>query len=181
MDPKVAKRLERELEKAIIAGRQTEFAEVTARLPPFGPALPGRTAITCSTQPVALSWLLITWAARRLTIEDRQLSLTRWLHCARRCLCRRDAMKRRKFLKDVGLAGAGLACSSMLPAWLIGRLSAQSNGVKPNILIIMVDQLRFPQGSFDQSLQDQAAPNLAKLRQQSVSFNSHYAAATACS
>ena len=90
-------------------------------------------------------------------------------------------MKRRKFLKDVGLAGAGLACSSMLPAWLSGRLSAQSNGGKPNILIIMVDQLRFPQGSFDQSLQDQAAPNLAKLRQQSVSFNSHYAAATACS
>src|SRR5215471_4108380 len=89
-------------------------------------------------------------------------------------------MKRREFLKDLGLAGAGLACSSMLPAWLSGRLSAQSGG-KPNILIIIVDQLRFPQGSFDQSLQDQAAPNLAQLRKQSVSFNSHYAAATACS
>jgi arylsulfatase A-like enzyme len=64
---------------------------------------------------------------------------------------------------------------------LSGRLSAQSSGGKPNILIIIVDQLRFPQGSFDQSLQDQAAPNLAQLRKQSVSFNSHYAAATACS
>jgi arylsulfatase A-like enzyme len=52
---------------------------------------------------------------------------------------------------------------------------------RPNILIILVDQLRFPQGSFDQALLDQAAPNLAKLRQQSVSFAAHYAAATACS
>jgi hypothetical protein len=30
------------------AGRQTKFAEVTARLPPSGPALPGRTAPACS-------------------------------------------------------------------------------------------------------------------------------------
>lgn len=59
------------------------------------------------------------------------------------------------------------------------RLAGQTG--KPNILIILVDQLRFPQGSFDQSLVDQAAPNLAKLRRQSVSFDAHYAAATACS
>jgi arylsulfatase A-like enzyme len=52
---------------------------------------------------------------------------------------------------------------------------------RPNILIILVDQLRFPQGAFDQSLMDQAAPNLARLRRESVSFDAHYAAATACS
>lgn len=52
---------------------------------------------------------------------------------------------------------------------------------KPNILIILIDQLRFPQGSFNQTLMDQAAPNLAKLRRESVSFDSHYSAATACS
>ncbi|MGM8365698.1 sulfatase-like hydrolase/transferase [Virgibacillus sp. W0181] len=52
---------------------------------------------------------------------------------------------------------------------------------KPNILVVLVDQLRFPQGSFNQSLQDQAAPNLARLRSESVSFDAHYAAATACS
>lgn len=52
---------------------------------------------------------------------------------------------------------------------------------RPNILVIIVDQLRFPQGSFDQQLMDHAAPNLAKLRRQSVSFDAHYAAATACS
>lgn len=47
--------------------------------------------------------------------------------------------------------------------------------------MILIDQLRFPQGSFDQTLLDKAAPNLAKLRNESVSFESHYAAATACS
>lgn len=52
---------------------------------------------------------------------------------------------------------------------------------RPNILVILVDQLRFPQGSFDQATLDQAAPNLAKLRSESVSFDAHYAAATACS
>ncbi|MCM3763692.1 sulfatase-like hydrolase/transferase [Neobacillus niacini] len=52
---------------------------------------------------------------------------------------------------------------------------------RPNILVILVDQLRFPQGSFNQELLDRAAPNLAKLRLESVSFDAHYAAATACS
>ena len=52
---------------------------------------------------------------------------------------------------------------------------------KPNILVILVDQLRFPQGSFNQTLMDQAAPNLEKLRSESVSFDAHYSVATACS
>ena len=52
---------------------------------------------------------------------------------------------------------------------------------RPNILVILVDQLRFPQGNFNQATLDQAAPNLAKLRRESVSFDAHYAAATACS
>jgi arylsulfatase A-like enzyme len=48
-------------------------------------------------------------------------------------------------------------------------------------LVILVDQLRFPQGLFTQDLMDLAAPNLAQLRSESVSFDSHYAAAAMCS
>src|SRR6266498_592309 len=98
-------------------------------------------------------------------------------------------MKRREFIKSAGgLAGAALAGgASMVPSVLSRQVSARPkpnapkpNG-RPNILVIMVDQLRTPQPPFDQSLMDQAAPNLACLRQQSVAFASHYAAATACS
>lgn len=52
---------------------------------------------------------------------------------------------------------------------------------QPNILVIIVDQLRYPQGEFNQALMDEAAPNLAKLRREAVNFKRHYAAATACS
>jgi arylsulfatase A-like enzyme len=89
-------------------------------------------------------------------------------------------MKRRSFLKRVGLAAAGTASATAFPKLL--RAAPVSKGSKkPNILVIIVDQLRFPQGSFNQPLLDAAAPNLASLRQQSVSFDAHYAAATACS
>jgi hypothetical protein len=90
-------------------------------------------------------------------------------------------MKRREFLKDAGLAGAAVVGTGLLPDSLgrqVAAAAAPPSG-RPNILIIIVDQLRTPQGAFDQALQDQAAPNLAQLRQRSVSFNSHYAAATA--
>ncbi|MBK8050956.1 MAG: sulfatase-like hydrolase/transferase [Anaerolineales bacterium] len=48
-------------------------------------------------------------------------------------------------------------------------------------MVILVDQLRFPQGLFSQEIMDLAAPNLNKLRRQSVRFDYHYAAATMCS
>src|SRR2546430_1555543 len=88
-----------------------------------------------------------------------------------------------------GMAGAELAVGAiMFPTVMIRQVSARPKPVgrsnpngRPNILVIMVDQLRTPQPPFDQSLMDQAAPNLACLRQQSVAFASHYAAATACS
>jgi arylsulfatase A-like enzyme len=99
-------------------------------------------------------------------------------------------MKRRTFLKEVGLVSAGLAASTVFPNVASGQVEANADKATdpsnttaegPNILVILVDQLRFPQGSFNQSLMDAAAPNLAKLRGQSVSFGHHYAAATACS
>lgn len=88
-------------------------------------------------------------------------------------------MTRRKFLKDTGLTAAAVAGTTLFPNFLRGAAAKSSQ--KPNILVVIVDQLRFPQGSFNSGLLDQAAPNMAKLRKQSVSFNSHYGAATACS
>src|SRR5215471_19051900 len=98
-------------------------------------------------------------------------------------------MKRRDFIKSVGLTGAALAGgASVVPPVLSGQVSPAAPSFRkpkpkggPNILVILVDQMRTPQPPFDQTLFDQAAPNLASLRQQSVAFNYHYAAATACS
>ena len=89
-------------------------------------------------------------------------------------------MKRRSFIKQVGLAAAGTAGAATMPN-LLQASPVAKRPRKPNILVVIVDQLRYPQGSFNQQLLDTAAPNLAALRQQSVSFDAHYAAATACS
>lgn len=98
-------------------------------------------------------------------------------------------MQRRTFLKSVGLAAGGLAASSALPQAGVQAQASEEGAAplwrepagRPNILVILVDQLRFPQGPFDQAHMDAAAPNLKKLREQSVSFEGHYAAATMCS
>jgi len=99
-------------------------------------------------------------------------------------------MKRRTFLKDAGLLAGGLVASTMLPDVAMGATKPQSrraerkfnaDASRPNILVIMVDQLRYPQGAFTQELMDATAPNLAELRAASVSFGHHCAAANACS
>lgn len=99
-------------------------------------------------------------------------------------------MKRRTFLKQAGLAASGLAASTLLPAASAGGSAPQSRRAtrsfnadpsRPNILVILVDQMRYPQGAFTQELMDAAAPNLAALRAQSVSLGRHCIAAGACS
>lgn len=98
-------------------------------------------------------------------------------------------MKRRTFLQSIGLAAGGVAASASLPNLGMGQAQAadksapkvwKDNSDRPNILVIMVDQLRFPQGLFTQEIMDKHAPNLAALRAKSVSFDSHYAAAAMC-
>ncbi len=99
-------------------------------------------------------------------------------------------MKRRTFLKEAGLAAGGLMASTMLPNGAMGAPKPQSrraertfnaDASRPNILVILVDQLRYPQGAFTQELMDETAPNLADLRVSSVSFGHHCSAANACS
>src|ERR1022692_726574 len=51
---------------------------------------------------------------------------------------------------------------------------------QPNILVIMVDQLRTPQWFSAGPAAAAGMPNLARLRQQGVSFSSHYTASNDC-
>lgn len=99
-------------------------------------------------------------------------------------------ISRREFLKDVGLVTGGLVASSILPgvegvrAQVEGQRAPKvwknPSGNRPNILVIMVDQLRFPQGLYTQEIMDKHATNLAELRQKSVSFESNFAVAAMC-
>jgi arylsulfatase A-like enzyme len=94
-------------------------------------------------------------------------------------------MNRRDFVKSAGaVAGAGL-----LSGPGVNPLLAQSNtaapGPQPNILFLLVDELRFP-SVFPAGITDvpgflaKFMPNLYTLWQSGVKFGSHYTAANAC-
>ncbi|WP_328286940.1 sulfatase-like hydrolase/transferase [Mycolicibacterium mucogenicum] len=51
---------------------------------------------------------------------------------------------------------------------------------RPNILVIIVDQMRAPQWFPDTKRLGELLPNLDRLRQRSVSFESHYSASNMC-
>ncbi|MEZ4635361.1 MAG: sulfatase-like hydrolase/transferase [Caldilineaceae bacterium] len=56
---------------------------------------------------------------------------------------------------------------------------AQPQADPPNILIVMVDQMRYPQW-FDEAGGLDALPNIKRIAQGSVNFGRHYAAASCC-
>src|SRR5271156_6163277 len=95
---------------------------------------------------------------------------------------------RRTFIRQGALAGAALLG---LGAERVGspakrpahhRRRASSSGFSPpNILTIIVDQLRTPVWMPPAWGPAQAMPNLAALRARSVSFERHYTAANDCS
>ncbi|WP_405495402.1 sulfatase-like hydrolase/transferase [Nocardia sp. NBC_00511] len=51
---------------------------------------------------------------------------------------------------------------------------------KPNILVVLVDEMRSPMWFPEQSVLDTILPNIAALRNKSVSFQQHYTAANDC-
>jgi arylsulfatase A-like enzyme len=58
--------------------------------------------------------------------------------------------------------------------------SSAAGGNKPNILVIVVDQMRTPQWFPEPAKLNSLLPNLARLRRDSVSFESHYTASNMC-
>ena len=86
-------------------------------------------------------------------------------------------LSRRTFLKR-GLA-AGAAAGTGAAIW--AATSSSPTRTPPNILVIVVDQLRFPQWfSPAASGAPGLPPNLAALRAESVSFERHYTASNDC-
>ena len=90
-------------------------------------------------------------------------------------------MDRRSFLKNVGRTGGALAATGLL-----GSQSKAQGGPPPNILFILVDELRFwrvfPQGIHDVAgFLKQFMPNTyQRLWVPGVKFAGHYTAGTAC-
>lgn len=91
-------------------------------------------------------------------------------------------MKRRNFLKSAATATAALLGADLLPAPspLWAPAIAAEAATRPNILVILVDQLRTPQWFPAQARLDTFLPNIARLRTGAVNFRSHFTAANAC-
>jgi arylsulfatase A-like enzyme len=98
---------------------------------------------------------------------------------------------RRTFLKQGLLAGATLAGATTglpLPAHVTHRHTSHtrhegrsSAARPPNLLVILVDQLRAPVWVPPSLQLDALLPNLAALRREAVSFERHYTASNDCS
>jgi arylsulfatase A-like enzyme len=106
---------------------------------------------------------------------------------------------RRTFLKGglvAGgvLAGAGLGIRAVAdtgdgapvqpaatPTLPVDRAPEGASGQRPNILVIMIDQLRFPQWFSTAPAGLGLPPNLQRLREGAVSFARHYTASNDCS
>ena len=92
---------------------------------------------------------------------------------------------RRTFLKATavlaGAIGAGVPISSALASLGAKRSpGAPARRVPPNILVILVDQMRSPCWFAPGSAPTGLPPNLARLRHGGVSFGRHYTAANDC-
>jgi arylsulfatase A-like enzyme len=104
-------------------------------------------------------------------------------------------LNRRAFLKQ-GLAAGGLLAGGGLATELVraGDRSGTSAAAtphrpagparetprRPNILVVMVDQLRSPTWLAPTSFSGGLLPNLSRLRREAVSFERHYTAANDC-
>ena len=97
-------------------------------------------------------------------------------------------MDRRDFLKSAGITAAGgvLAGTGLPVQPSLAQSVTPVSGPQPNILFILVDELRFPSvfpsgvTSVDEFLA-RFMPNVHSLWQSGVKFGSHYTAASACS
>lgn len=86
---------------------------------------------------------------------------------------------RRTVLKGTA-AAAGVAAAGIGGYQFLSRAGREHSAGRPNILVIIVDQMRSPQWFPDAKQLGELLPNLDRLRQRSVSFESHYSASNMC-
>lgn len=85
---------------------------------------------------------------------------------------------RRGFLTGAAASvTAAVAANAASPA---ARARADVDANKPNILVVIVDEMRAPAWFPEQSMLDQLLPNIGRIRRGSVSFEQHYTAANDC-
>ena len=87
-----------------------------------------------------------------------------------------DRIDRRTFIRKAAAASGGIVASQALTPFAVAAKSQR----RPNILTIVVDQLRTPQWFPQQAQLDALLPNLARLRNRATSFQSHYTASNMC-
>lgn len=82
------------------------------------------------------------------------------------------------------LSGAAVVAGAVAAGFggyeLLRKPDSAVGGGKPNILVIVVDEMRAPQWFPDTQQFGALLPHLNGLRQRSVSFGSHYSASNAC-
>src|ERR1043165_5644608 len=87
-------------------------------------------------------------------------------------------LSRRTVLGGAAVA-AGAAAIGFGGYELLGRRTQDTAG-QPNILVVIVDQMRAPQWFPDTQQLGALLPNLDRLRTRSTSFGSHYSASNMC-
>lgn len=83
-------------------------------------------------------------------------------------------INRRTFVKQAGLAGAALLGTQLSP------LAGAAEDEPPNILVVIVDQLRAPQWFPNERTLNEFLPSFARLRKGAANFARHYTVANAC-
>lgn len=86
----------------------------------------------------------------------------------------------RRTVIKTGAVVAGAAAAGFGGYQMLSSSSHQHAREKPNILVIIVDQMRSPQWFPGTRELGELLPNLDRLRQRSVSFESHYTASNMC-
>lgn len=92
-----------------------------------------------------------------------------------------DGSDRRSFIKQGLLLGGSLVLGNSTRGRAARHNRYRTPKQPPNILVIMVDQLRAPMGLQSQALFEAQMPNLAALRRRSVDFQRHFTASNDCS
>ena len=91
----------------------------------------------------------------------------------------RSALSRRTFLQGAAAAGLAIGAAGALPRWAQPTARADA-ATKPNILFVMVDQLRAPYVYMPRAMQKLVCPTITRLGDDGVRFTHYYTVSNDC-